>query len=352
MSILAEFEAIEAEQGAASPANDNEPQAEQSSAPDEATAPANDNSAEAQQPDNDNGKDQDQADEEGQGLLSRLPSDAAEQRKLLGELAKQLGLHVAEARVEPAERAKWREEKRQEKAALQARIAEFERVQGEFGERRARHDKALSAWESGDPDGALRELFGAGLEEANKRFVEGMKGRDPELEREKAWLKAEREKIETERKAADKARAEQTRLEQRTAYVRDVGRFLSEQSDPTIKAFASDPRMLEQIVAVQERTYDPEDGSVMSPVEAAQVVASEARRAYEALHKVFGVPATSTPESAPKAEAPRDGSAPAKRRVPSVSNKRANGANAEADWRRMALQELEAAAAADRAAGR
>jgi hypothetical protein len=270
--------------------------------------------------------------------------DREAKRKQLSELAESLGLHVSEARVEPAERIKWRQEKAAEKAALKADRERFEAERQAHAGLAGKAEQASKLLDDGEADEALRLLFGKGLEDLNRIEVDKIRGRDPRVTKLEKELRAKEERlVKAEQERAEKE-ARETRTKQRSVYVGSLSKALSGVDE--FKAFAAIPDFAERIVAIQEQAYDPDDDTTIPADVAARAVMSELRNQYAILSKAFGSPVTSEPESPVQ-----EGSNPAKRSVkqrtvPQTKVSRAAGPGrtlTDQEWHEIAMKEMKAA---------
>jgi hypothetical protein len=303
-----------------------------------------------------------ESEEKPKPAVSAIPEDREAQRKLLTELTQKLGLILNEARVEPADWVKHRQEKRAAREKLEQREQALTTREGEFSKSIESYEAAKKAAASGDYDAFLKATIGMDLTEVNRRHVDGMRGRDPELEREKEFLRKERERIETERKEVDTKRREEREAEQRRAYVAQVHEHFAKHEQPPLQRLAEvgkrRPELIGMIVAEQERAYDPDDGQTITADQAAELVLGRLRRDYDALAEIFGSRPASQAEVTQQ-QASGQPQEPAKRAAKNrtVPQRKASGASApgrsmsDEEFFRIAKAEMEKAAAADREAG-
>lgn len=273
-----------------------------------------------------------------------IPENREEQRKTLAALAERLGLHVSEARVEPAERIKWRQEKAAEKAALKAERERFEAERQSHAGLAGKAETAIKLIEDGEVDEALKALFGKGLEDLNKIEIGKLQGRDPRVTRLEKELAKEREEKARIAREAEERSAKEAQARGRQEYVANLSKALSAVAE--FKPIADDPELVERVVQLQEQAYDPDDDSTIPADVAARAVLQEVRQRYERLSKLFGAPAASVPEIAPQG-----GSTPAKRAVKNrtVPQNKASTASPQTrslsddEWWKMAKEAMAAA---------
>lgn len=264
----------------------------------------------------------------------------------------------AEGTVTVAERAKWREDKRKQRAAI---AAERERAMAEI---RAAADEVRSqyggivtakkALEDGDFDGFAQALGYDDWRKLNsetlKRFQSPEYQRVQNLERQ---LKERTEREARERAEAQRASQQRAEQEQREQYIGSLEGELAATGDAALTELGKDPAFRRAVFDVQQREWDGSE--TVSVEEAARQALQSARSAYDRLHKIFGGQAALQPEGA-SAPAPRSGSAsvqPGARRRASRSVTHAQAAEASPpgkvldvdspEWMQMAARRLNAA---------
>lgn len=359
-NLEAEFRAIEAELDAGKSIEEvTAPRATQEPETTDDAAPEEGDETEPTEPTEETANEEDQAEgDEGQqteGLLAKLPSDRESRVKLLNELATALGYHVDGNQVAVQERIKWRQEKQQEKAAIRQAREALEADRAQLASLAGKAEKAVELFNDGEPEEALRLLFGKGLDEANKLEVEKLRGKDPRVTKLERQL---REKEEREQKLLQEQREREHTEQRRAAHQAYADRLAGAfKQHKEFSALAEFPELIERVIELQIRNQDPDDGSTITAEEAARYVVEEERERHTKRSKLFGAQATSTPETSSEV-APRDGSVPAKRAVkhrtvPQSKASRASGQSrtlSDSEFYKVGAQALEKAWAAELAA--
>lgn len=222
--------------------------------------------------------------------------------------AEALGWQVEANAVTVADRAKFREEKRNFRNKLAAEADEAKRYLQDMAERhkedieRARGLK--EAIENNDLDGVARAV-GRGSwnelsDEAFKRQLSPEHKELIQLRRQNA--ENERKRKEHEARAESEARAREAH-QQRQKYRVELSKEIAGLRDKTLAAFADDPSFVQSVMDYQEEEWDGHE--TISVGEAAKKAFADARALYDKLSKRIGARATKQPEddSEPTGEA-------------------------------------------------
>lgn len=142
------------------------------------------------------------------------------------------------------------------KRAIAAREQELSGIVHRLQEEYAPLHRARELYAAQDYDGAFREAFGEDAAEYNRKVIGQRVGKNPEVEKLRAELEAERQERRQREEAAEQARAE---AEQRAAvhdYLNNLQAQCRESEDPTIRRFAQRPQFIQRIYQIQKQSYD------------------------------------------------------------------------------------------------
>lgn len=201
-------------------------------------------------------------------------------------LARKLG-------VNSAQWEKFRKVEARERRALQARESELSSVIERLKTEYAPLHQARKLYESGDYDAAFTAAFGEGAEDYQRKIIGQRIGKDPEVEKLRAELEAER----AERKQRDE-KAEQTRAEaeQRQAihdYLTGMQSELTQSDDLQIRKFAHRPQFIQRVYQIQKESYDQRANTILPLAHAAEMVRDEilnSLRAWSGVDETTGAP--------------------------------------------------------------
>jgi hypothetical protein len=204
-----------------------------------------------------------------------------------------------EGKVSVAERAKWREKKRAEKAALETERSKLSQMQAAAEQYYQPLEKARQLVESGDYDAALRAMgLDGGLSEANKKHLQKQKGEDPRVERLQREQEELRRQLREREEREEHARLSRAQAQHRQQWLADQSAALEDHAE--FGAVAKNEWYLEGIYAVQDQHWDGEE-TVSASVAAEEYRESlrsdpRAQQVYEALSWAFGDRGTENPE--------------------------------------------------------
>lgn len=295
------------------------------------------------------------------------PNEA--KREQLKTLIAELGMEMEDRRVTTAERAAFREERRQAKEALaslerdtMARLDAATKAREEQSAKDAPRFDKLSQFERAIGEGdheAMAKIAGFENYDKLQEHIIALKS-DPAYKRlmavEEKAARIERETKERE-EASEKARAEQeARLtaeqqqqEQarvRNEYMTQLSAQMAKSNDPLVKAMSDDPSFVGAVFRVQQEHWDGEQ--TLTPEQAIRTAAkgaqnplmAELKRLHERLAPIFGsAPAVPKPAEAPAkgkpVRTPPVGKPPAPSKAP----------NDDHEWKKQGARRLTEAAA-------
>lgn len=244
-------------------------------------------------------------------------------------LAKKHGFELDRAgRVTTAERHKFREEKRQETAALEQRAREVEQraagykqqlqaYMAEIDGRNSRISAFEKAIEAGDFDAAAaatgrkdwqalqQEMLDRVSDPTYKQLIEMQRWKEQkeqeETQRQQQWQRQQEE----QRQQA----AENERLQAQATYKQSLSQQMANSRDPIVAAMHDDPVFIETIFNYQRKHFDPESNTFPSPEALIRRDEGGIRASLEKLHarlgKALGAPpapaAREAPEASPEA---------------------------------------------------
>ncbi len=237
----------------------------------------------------------------------------SEKRAQFDALAKELGFSVDGNAVTVNERVKWRDEKRKERAKLDADRAAIEKYRNEADQtltgKYGRAATALECFDKGDFDGLASALAGEKVSwkdlqgKAMQRLLSPEHRRIRELEEREA--ERERQAQEHQRMAEEQhARAERAQAEQQ--YRANLATEMGASQNQSIKALSRQPMFVQAIMDIQGEAYRRGD-SVPTPEQALSMhyggapLIDNARGLWQSLCEAFGTPAPSTQEADKKA---------------------------------------------------
>lgn len=235
-----------------------------------------------------------------------------------------------EGKVVPAERAKFRAEKREWREKMRAKERELQQ-QVEAAEQVFRPFlDARNLLKEGRYEEAVEAALGVDISELNNKVIERAQGKDPRVDAMERKLREYQEQEERRRAEAEKA-AEEQRLEQlRAEHKAGLRKTFAESDDEILRRAAEHSEFLDQVFAEQDAEYDPDEDVTISPAEAAERVLDRYRKAHRALTLILsGDPSAendgASPRSAASSASPfREGASPAKparKRAPKVVNR-------------------------------
>lgn len=188
------------------------------------------------------------------------------------------GVREALARKLGVSSAQWEKVRKFEAAGKRAIAAREQELGGIVERLRAEYapfHAARAAYEKGDYDAAFKAAFGEDAAEYQRKIIGQRVGKNPEVEKLRAELEAERaERRERERAEAEaRAEAEQTRAVHE--YLDDVQGQCRESEDPAIRKFAERPAFIQRIYAIQRANYDARANTTIPLSQAAELARDE-----------------------------------------------------------------------------
>lgn len=232
--------------------------------------------------------------------------------------------------VVPAERVKFRAEKREWRQKLKAQQQDFDAKVRAAEEYYAPMLKAKKLWETGRYEDAVEAAFGVDISDLNTKVIEREQGKDPRvdaMERELREYKENEERIRAERQ---KAAEEADRQRAVDAHKGELKGAFTGSSNELIARAAEHQEFIDQVFAEQEKEWDEYEQTTIDPSEAAERVLDQYRKAHSALGRIlYGDPSAAndgvSPRGTANRESPaREGANPAKpvrKRAPKVVNR-------------------------------
>jgi hypothetical protein len=174
--------------------------------------------------------------------------------------------------------AQWEKIRRYEqgaKRAVAAREAELstvvQRLQAEY---RPFHE-ARSLYQAGDYDAAFKAAFGEDAADYQRKVIGQRVGKNPEIEKLRAELEAERAERHA---AAEREQAARSEAEERAAveaYVADLGQQLAASEDPAVRKYSARPAFVQRVLAIQRAHYDAASNTTLPARAAAEMARDE-----------------------------------------------------------------------------
>ena len=188
------------------------------------------------------------------------------------------GVREALARKLGVSSAQWEKVRKFEahaKRELKAREQELggvvERLRAEY----APFHQARAAYESGDYDAAFKAAFGEDAAEYQRKIIGQRVGKNPDVEKLRAELEAERADRRAREQAAEQARAEAEQTRQVHDYLGNIQAQCAESEDAAVRKFSARPAFVQRIYAIQRESYDPDANTVLPLSHAAEMARDE-----------------------------------------------------------------------------
>jgi len=193
------------------------------------------------------------------------------------------------------------------KRAVAAREQELsgivQRLQAEY---KPFHE-ARAAYEAGDYDAAFRAAFGEDAADYQRKVIGQRVGKNPEVEKLRAELEAERSERRQREEQQEQARAESEQRQAVFDYLNDLQTQCSESDDPVVRKYAARPAYIQRIYQIQKQSYDVRANTVMPLSHAAEIARDEILNSLKEwrVDDETGInPATTARASVPPAKPP------------------------------------------------
>jgi len=193
------------------------------------------------------------------------------------------------------------------KRAVAAREAELtgivQRLQAEY----APLHQARQAYEAGDYDAAFTAAFGEDAADYQRKLIGQRIGKNPEVEKLRAELEAERAERKQREEQAAQAQAEREQRQAIHDYLNDMQAQLRESDDLQVRKFAHRPAFIQRIYAIQKESYDARSNTIMPLSHAAEMVRDEilnSLRAWSGEDEPGAPPVNAARASAPPVNPP------------------------------------------------
>lgn len=290
---------------------------------------------------------------------------AAELEQLKAKI-KEFGYDFDDTKISYQERIKFRDEKRRERAAVEAYVAKRRsEIDAEAESHKTRLSRAQAidaAVEAADYE-TLAQLTGhKSWNELQDVVIKKLA--DPNY-RELQELKrkqAERERVDAETKQRAEQEARNSAIQRaQDAHRAELSLIMRNSSDPLVREMHDDPNFVNAVFIIQQENWDgrttvsPEKAIKMAARGRANALGTELEQLYKRLHRVYGQPAAPTP--APDEAAGKKPAAPAPKKSPGKTGVVSASAEAapnkkdwesEEEWRRYAAAKMRLAALEDR----
>lgn len=207
--------------------------------------------------------------------------------------------------VNSAQWEKFRKVEAASKRALNARTAELQSVVARLQEEYAPLHRARELYAAQDYDAAFREAFGEDAAEYQRKLIGQRVGKNPEVEKLRAELEAERaQRAERERQQEEQRAA----AEQEAAvhdYLNSIQVQLRESEDEAVRHYAQRPAFIHRIYQIQKSTYNAQSNTCMPLAHAAEQARDEIQNSLkEWSYQTGEPPANAARASVPPAKPP------------------------------------------------
>ncbi|HYQ03715.1 MAG TPA: hypothetical protein VER96_33810 [Polyangiaceae bacterium] len=226
------------------------------------------------------------------------------------------GVREALARKLGVSSAQWEKVRKFEAAGKRAIAAREQELGGIVDRLRAEYapfHAARAAYEKGDYDTAFKSAFGEDAAEYQRKIIGQRVGKNPEVEKLRAELEAERAERRQREQAEQEARAEAEQTQAVHEYLDTLQGQCRESEDPAIRKFAERPAFIQRIYAIQRANYDARANTTMPLSQAAELARDEILNSIKqwsiedvqtGAHPANAARASAPPAKPPAAKAP------------------------------------------------
>lgn len=207
--------------------------------------------------------------------------------------------------VNSAQWEKFRKVEAASRRALSARETELRGIVSRLQEEYAPLHRARELYAAQDYDAAFREAFGEDAADYQRKLIGQRVGKNPEVEKLRAELEAER----AERRQREQQEAEQRAAAEQEAAVYDylnaIQSQLRESDDAAVRHYSQRPAFIQRIYAIQKSTYDERANTCMPLAHAAELARDEIQNSLkEWSYETGESPANAVRASVPPAKPP------------------------------------------------
>lgn len=188
------------------------------------------------------------------------------------------GVREALARKLGVNSAQWEKVRKYEqsvKRASHAREQELNGIVQQLQREYAPFHSARKAYEAGDYDTAFKAAFGEDAADYQRKVIGQRVGKNPEIEKLRAELEAERAE---RRAAAEREQAARAEAEERAAvaaYVADLGQQLAASEDAAVRKYSARPAFVQRVLEIQRAHYDAASNTTLPVRSAAEMARDE-----------------------------------------------------------------------------
>lgn len=174
--------------------------------------------------------------------------------------------------------AQWEKLRKFEAGAKRAIATREQELSGLVQQLRAEYaplHEARAAYKAGDYDAAFKAAFGEDAADYQRKIITQRVGKNPEVEKLRAELEAERTE---RRKLAERDQAAQVEAAERqqiAEYVSTLGAQLAASEDPAVRKYSSRPAFVQRVYDIQRESYDHDSRTFLPAHIAAETARDE-----------------------------------------------------------------------------
>jgi len=174
--------------------------------------------------------------------------------------------------------AQWEKIRKYEQGAKRAVAAREQELSGIVQQLKAEYapfHEARKLYQAGDYDAAFKAAFGEDAADYQRKVISQRVGKNPEIEKLRAELEAERAERRQREQQAEQARDEAEERAAVMSYLRDIQTQLSESEDAAVRKYAERPAFINRVFAIQRENYSRETNTTIPLHVAAEAARDE-----------------------------------------------------------------------------